>query len=159
MDLRYSDSDEAFRKELRAWLVEAVPAHGSPPDAADWPGRRSYDTSWQRKLYDAGYAGVNWPKEYGGRDASLPAGHVCHLAEGTDEEVEGGQLRALLLGGSEAEDTSLAKITGPGFDEAGIVDAGETAADVYLREREDGERFLDTYRRIGMAPFKEALYG
>ena len=34
----------------------------------------------------------------------------------------------------------------------------ETAADVYLREREDGERFLDTYRRIGMAPFKEALY-
>ena len=35
----------------------------------------------------------------------------------------------------------------------------ETAADVYLRERNDGERFLDTYRRIGMEPFKEALYG
>ncbi|MBY6218441.1 nitrite/sulfite reductase [Qipengyuania aquimaris] len=83
------------------------------------------------------------------------AGHIGIL--GVDRKgVENYQL---LLGGSEAEDVSLAKITGPGFDEAGIVDAVETAADVYLREREDGERFLDTYRRIGMTPFKDALYG
>ncbi|MFK4003585.1 nitrite/sulfite reductase [Qipengyuania sp. NPDC077563] len=83
------------------------------------------------------------------------AGHVGIL--GVDRKgVENYQL---LLGGSEAEDVSLAKITGPGFDEEGIVDAVETAADVYLRERQDGERFLDTYRRIGMNPFKEALYG
>ncbi|MBY6014304.1 nitrite/sulfite reductase [Qipengyuania gaetbuli] len=83
------------------------------------------------------------------------AGHIGIL--GVDKKgVENYQL---LLGGSEAEDVSLAKITGPGFDEAGIVDAVETAADVYLRERHDGERFLDTYRRIGMTPFKEALYG
>ena len=83
------------------------------------------------------------------------AGHIGIL--GVDKKgVENYQL---LLGGSEAEDVSLAKITGPGFDEAGIVDAVETAADVYLREREEGERFLDTYRRIGMTPFKEALYG
>jgi len=65
----------------------------------------------------------------------------------------------LLLGGSEAADTSLGKITGPGFDEDGIVDAVEKAADVYLAQRSDGERFLDTYRRIGMEPFKEAIYG
>ena len=45
-----------------------------------------------------------------------------------------------------------------GFSEDGIVDAVEKAADVYLAEREEGERFLDTYRRIGMTPFKEALY-
>ncbi|MAM37546.1 MAG: sulfite reductase [Erythrobacter sp.] len=84
--------------------------------------------------------------------------HVGHIGIlGVDRKgVENYQL---LLGGSEAEDVSLAKITGPGFDEAGIVDAVETAADVYLRERQDGERFLDTYRRIGMNPFKEALYG
>ena len=37
--------------------------------------------------------------------------------------------------------------------------AVETATQVYLAQRQDGERFLDTYRRIGMAPFKEALYG
>ncbi len=65
----------------------------------------------------------------------------------------------LLLGGSEAQDASLAKITGPGFSEDGIVDAVETVTTVFERERQDGERFLDTYRRIGMNPFKEALYG
>ena len=83
------------------------------------------------------------------------AGHIGIL--GVDRKgVENYQL---LLGGSEGADTSLGKITGPGFDEDGIVDAVETATDVYLAQRQDGERFLDTYRRIGMAPFKEALYG
>ncbi|MEE2675241.1 MAG: acyl-CoA dehydrogenase family protein [Myxococcota bacterium] len=71
MDLRYSESDEKFRKELRAWLSEAVPNHGDPPAINDWPARRAYDTGWQKKLFDAGYAGINWPKEYGGLDASL----------------------------------------------------------------------------------------
>ena len=71
MDLRYSEADEKFRAELRDWLATAVPAHGEPPPVNDWPARRAYDTGWQRKLFDAGYAGINWPSEYGGRDASL----------------------------------------------------------------------------------------
>lgn len=71
MDLRYSEADEKFRSELRAWLKQAAPAHGEPPSIHAWSQRREYDTGWQRKLYDAGYAGVNWPKEYGGRDATL----------------------------------------------------------------------------------------
>ena len=75
---------------------------------------------------------------------------------GTKKGTENYQL---LLGGSGAEDTSLAKITGPGFDEDGIVDAVETVTNVYLAKRAEGERFLDTYRRVGMEPFKEALYG
>ena len=83
------------------------------------------------------------------------AGHIGIL--GVDRKgVENYQL---LLGGSGAEDVSLAKITGPGFDEDGIVDAVEKVTDVYVGAREDGERFVDTYRRIGMEPFKEALYG
>lgn len=65
----------------------------------------------------------------------------------------------LLLGGSGAEDASLAKITGPGFDEDGVIDAIETVTNVYLEQRIDSERFIDTYRRIGMGPFKEAIYG
>ncbi|MEZ5735794.1 MAG: nitrite/sulfite reductase [Novosphingobium sp.] len=82
------------------------------------------------------------------------AGHIGIL--GVDKKgVENYQL---LLGGSEAEDTSLGRITGPGFDEDGIVDAVEKATDVYLAQRKDGERFLDTYRRIGIEPFKEAIY-
>ncbi|MEG3178021.1 nitrite/sulfite reductase [Sphingomonas sp. RB3P16] len=83
------------------------------------------------------------------------AGHIGIL--GVDKKgVENYQLS---LGGSGAEDVSLAKITGPGFDEDGVVDAVEKVTDVYLAQREGGERFLDTYRRIGMEPFKEALYG
>ena len=83
------------------------------------------------------------------------AGHIGIL--GVDRKgVENYQL---LLGGSGAEDVSLGTITGPGFSEDGIVDAIEKATDVYLRERDEGERFLDTYRRLGMAPFKEAIYG
>ncbi|MEO7465472.1 MAG: nitrite/sulfite reductase, partial [Sphingobium limneticum] len=65
----------------------------------------------------------------------------------------------LLLGGSGAEDASLGQITGPGFSEDGVVDAIEKVTDIYLAERTSGERFLDTYRRIGMKPFKEAIYG
>ena len=64
----------------------------------------------------------------------------------------------LLLGGCEGADTSLGTITGPGFNEDGIVDAVEKATDVYLAQRNEGERFVDTFRRIGMAPFKEAIY-
>ncbi len=82
------------------------------------------------------------------------AGHIGIL--GVDKK--GKENYQLSLGGSEAEDVSLAKITGPGFDEDGVIKAVETVTDVYLETREDGERFLDTYRRIGMAPFKEALY-
>jgi sulfite reductase (NADPH) hemoprotein beta-component len=83
------------------------------------------------------------------------AGHIGIL--GVDKKgVENYQLS---LGGSEAEDVSLAKITGPGFDEDGVIAAVEKVTDVYLAKRSDGERFLDTYRRIGMEPFKEALYG
>ena len=83
------------------------------------------------------------------------AGHIGIL--GVDRKgVENYQL---LLGGSGAEDVSLGKITGPGFDEDGIVDAIEKVTDVYIGTREDGERFVDTYRRVGIDSFKEALYG
>ena len=83
------------------------------------------------------------------------AGHIGIL--GVDRKgVENYQLT---LGGSGAEDVSIGKITGPGFNEDGIVDAVERATDKYLTLREPGERFVDTYRRVGMDPFKEAIYG
>ncbi|WP_439568126.1 nitrite/sulfite reductase [Sphingopyxis sp.] len=83
------------------------------------------------------------------------AGHIGIL--GVDRK--GTENYQLLLGGSGAEDVSLGTITGPGFDEDGIVDAIERVTDKYLSERTDGERFVDTFRRVGMAPFKEAIYG
>ncbi len=83
------------------------------------------------------------------------AGHIGIL--GVDRK--GTENYQLLLGGSGAEDASLAKITGPGFTEDGVIDAIETVTDLYLEQREDGERFIDTYRRVGMEKFKEAIYG
>ncbi len=83
------------------------------------------------------------------------AGHIGIL--GVDKKgVENFQLS---LGGSGAEDVSLAKITGPGFSEDGVVDAIERVTDTYVAMRTQGERFLDTYRRVGFEPFKEAIYG
>ncbi|WP_137897462.1 nitrite/sulfite reductase [Sphingomonas sp. 2SG] len=83
------------------------------------------------------------------------AGHIGIL--GVDKK--GTENYQLSLGGSGAEDVSLAKITGPGFSEDGVVDAIERVTARYLATREPGERFLDTYRRIGFEPFKEAIYG
>ncbi|WP_157220663.1 nitrite/sulfite reductase [Flavisphingomonas formosensis] len=83
------------------------------------------------------------------------AGHIGIL--GVDRKGE--ENYQLLFGGSGAEDASLAKIAGPGFNEDGIVDAVEKAVETYRTLREDGERFVDTYRRVGMQPFKEAIYG
>ncbi|WP_443972138.1 nitrite/sulfite reductase [Sphingobium sp. CR28] len=83
------------------------------------------------------------------------AGHIGIL--GVDRKgVENYQL---LFGGSGAQDVSIGKIIGPGFDEDGVVDAIEKATNLYLSRRAEGERFVDTYRRIGMEPFKEAIYG
>jgi len=83
------------------------------------------------------------------------AGHIGIL--GVDKKgVENYQLT---LGGSGAEDVSIGKITGPGFDEDGIVDAVERAVEKYRAVRVEGERFIDTYRRVGADSFKEAIYG
>ena len=82
------------------------------------------------------------------------AGHIGIL--GVDRK--GTENYQLSLGGSEGADCSLGTITGPGFDEDGVIDAVEKATDVYLAHKQGEERFLDTYRRIGMGPFKEAIY-
>src|SRR5262245_54995942 len=70
MELRYSDADESFRAELRDWLERVLPALSPEPPREAWSERRKWDTDWQRRLFDAGYAGLHWPKEYGGRGAS-----------------------------------------------------------------------------------------
>src|ERR1700759_913239 len=82
------------------------------------------------------------------------AGHIGIL--GVDKK--GVEFYQLLLGGSGAEDASIGTIMGPGFGEHEIADAVERVVDLYLRERQDGERFLDTYRRLGMEPFKNVAY-
>ena len=84
--------------------------------------------------------------------------HVGHIGVlGVDKKGE--EFYQITLGGSGAEDASLGKIVGRAFAYDEVVDAVETIVDTYVEEREGGERFLDTYRRVGMTPFKGALYG
>jgi sulfite reductase (NADPH) hemoprotein beta-component len=82
------------------------------------------------------------------------AGHIGIL--GVDKK--GVEFYQLQLGGSGAEDASIGDVMGPGFTEHEIADAVERVVNVYIKTRKPGERFLDTYRRLGMAPFKEAAY-
>ncbi len=67
MDLTLSPAEEAFRDELREWLAANHPGREPVGDEASFAFRRD----WQRKLHEAGLAGVSWPKEYGGRGATL----------------------------------------------------------------------------------------
>ena len=67
MDLTLSPAEEAFRDELREWLAANNPGREPAGDEAAFQFR----LAWQRKLHDAGWAGVSWPKEYGGRGATL----------------------------------------------------------------------------------------
>jgi alkylation response protein AidB-like acyl-CoA dehydrogenase len=67
VDLTLSPQEEAFRGELRAWLEANHPGPEPEGDEAGFVFRRD----WQKKLADAGWAGVSWPEEYGGRGATL----------------------------------------------------------------------------------------
>lgn len=63
----------------------------------------------------------------------------------------------LVLGGDATQTAAIGDIAGPGFTAEGVVDAIETVIGVYLAQRQTGEPFIDTYRRIGLTPFKEAI--
>ena len=83
--------------------------------------------------------------------------HVGHIGLlGVDRKGE--EYYQITLGGSAAEDAALGKIIGPAVPGEAVVGAVEGLVDTYLALRQDGERFLDTYRRVGAAPFKEKLY-
>jgi sulfite reductase (NADPH) hemoprotein beta-component len=82
------------------------------------------------------------------------AGHIGIL--GVDKK--GVEFYQLQLGGSGAEDASIGEILGPGFGKDEIADAVERVIGAYLELRLSGERFLDTYRRVGIVPFKNVAY-
>lgn len=63
MDLKYSEEDAAFRDRARAWLKDNIPRESRP---AHGDAIASFDRDWQRKLHEHGWAGLNWPREYGG---------------------------------------------------------------------------------------------
>lgn len=68
MQTGFSAGEQRFRAECRDWLGANVPSERRPLNAADAIG---FDRAWQRRLFDAGWAGINWPREYGGRGLSI----------------------------------------------------------------------------------------
>jgi alkylation response protein AidB-like acyl-CoA dehydrogenase len=64
MDLDLTAEEHAFRDEARDWLRTNLPTEPRPPEGDEM---RAFDLAWQRTLFDGGWAGINWPVEYGGR--------------------------------------------------------------------------------------------
>ena len=84
--------------------------------------------------------------------------HVGHIGIlGVDRKGE--ENYQILLGGSADQNASLAEVIGPSFNADTVVDGVERIVDTYVALRTPGETFLQTYRRLGPAPFKEKLYG
>jgi alkylation response protein AidB-like acyl-CoA dehydrogenase len=160
MDLRYNDAEQAFRDELRRWLEQTLPGLPAKPSPADWPARRAYDTGWQKLLFDAGYAGVDWPVEGGGRGSSpveqlifkeeLERAHAPYvgvnfvgllhagptiIAEGTPEQRQR-YLPAILKG---------EQVWCQGFSEP---DAGSDLASMRTRAVRDGDEYVISGSKI-----------
>jgi sulfite reductase (NADPH) hemoprotein beta-component len=83
--------------------------------------------------------------------------HVGHIGIlGVDKN--GTEFYQLTLGGHAGDEVSLGSLVGPAVSADQVVEAVESLVDTYLHLRQGDERFLDTYRRVGLTPFKERLY-
>lgn len=73
MDFAYTPAEDAFRQELRMWLASALPKGWGETafEPEDEDERAMFRLDWERKLHAGGWAGLTWPKEYGGRGATL----------------------------------------------------------------------------------------
>ena len=73
MDFNYTQAETEFRLSLRHWLVDALPKGWGETvfEPEDEHERAMFRLAWERKLHSGGWSGINWPKEYGGRGATL----------------------------------------------------------------------------------------
>jgi alkylation response protein AidB-like acyl-CoA dehydrogenase len=69
VDLTFSGEQLEFRDEVRAWLHDNVPRESQP--YGNQAEMAAFDLAWQQRLHDAGWAGISWPKEYGGRGLTM----------------------------------------------------------------------------------------
>jgi alkylation response protein AidB-like acyl-CoA dehydrogenase len=177
MRLQDTPSEAAFRAELRAWLAATLP--GVPPepgtgagnaDHDDWTARRAYDTAWQRTLSDAGYAGIAWPAEHGGRGAS-PSEELIFLEE--TERARAPYVGCNFVGTLHAGPTLIAEGTPEqqaahlpgilrgdhvwcqGFSEP---DAGSDLASLRTRGIRDGDHYVVTGHKIWTSHAQVADY-
>jgi len=81
MDFSFTKEEETFRQELRSWLEDNLPAgwlEGKRDLPTDLEEYSKFLRDWQNKMYEGGWAAIAWPKEYGGRDATLMEEIIYH---------------------------------------------------------------------------------
>src|SRR3954467_4729135 len=98
MDLSLSPNEQEFRDELREWLSANHPGEEPTGDIDAFEFRRK----WQHKLHENGYAGLSWPKEYGGRGATLIEQALFNEGMGRARGPAGANGLAPILGGPRA---------------------------------------------------------
>ncbi|MCW2966895.1 MAG: acyl-CoA dehydrogenase [Solirubrobacteraceae bacterium] len=155
MDLTFTDSQLAFRDELRAWLENNPP--GTEPEGED--AGYNWRRDWQRKLNEGGWAGVHWPKEYGGRGAQLMETAIFFEEMGKAKAPLPANVLGLLLAGptimtwgtDEQKERYLQPILAAdeiwcqGFSEP---DAGSDLAALKTRAVKDGDDWVVTGQKV-----------
>lgn len=163
MDLSYTPAEERFRDEVRAWLAANLSedrdrlSDSDPENMDRW---MEYLKQWQRKLFDDGWSGISWPKEYGGRGATIieelifteemaraKAPNLMNVSIGMElvgpaiihhgtEEQKRRYLKKILSG---------EEIWSQGFSEPG---AGSDLASLRMRAELDNEDFVLTGQKV-----------
>ncbi len=155
MDLTFSESEHAFREELRAWLAENEP--GPEPDGEE--AKLRWRRDWQRRLNEGGWAGVHWPEEYGGRGATLMQSAIFFEELGRARAPLPANVLGLLLAGptimafgtEEQKERYLAPILTAeeiwcqGFSEP---DAGSDLASLKTRAVKDGADWVVSGQKV-----------
>ena len=160
MELRYSEAEEEFRARLRTWLQGALADLPPMPHREAWPERRAWDTDWQKRLFDGGYAGLHWPAAFGGQGAT-PTEQLIFFEETTRARAPYvgvnfvGTLHAgptLIEEGTDAQKAAhLPKILRgdevwcQGFSEPG---AGSDLASLRTRADRDGDHYVLNGQKI-----------
>jgi alkylation response protein AidB-like acyl-CoA dehydrogenase len=162
MDLNLTATEKKFRDEFRAWLKLNVPAEwtgGGSTSSEDNEAYIAYLHDWQRKLYDGGWAGISWPKEYGGRGATLMEQSIfqAELARANAPQLIGTIGLSLVgptiiaMGTEEQKTRYLSKILSgeeiwcQGFSEP---NAGSDLAALGTKAARDGEDFIINGQKI-----------
>src|SRR6187455_2515641 len=156
MDLTFSESETAFRDELRRWLTDNPP----PPRPAGGEDEiYAWRREWQHSLYDGGWAAPHWPGEYGGRGASLTESAIYFEELGRARVPLPANVLGLLLGGptlmvwgtDEQKERFLPPILSAeeiwcqGFSEP---DAGSDLAALKTRAVKDGDDWVVTGQKV-----------
>jgi alkylation response protein AidB-like acyl-CoA dehydrogenase len=164
MDFKFSAEDEAFRQEIRGWLEKNLPKRATEESEVDFMHEGGTDEwqrrlEWHKKMHEGGWVGLSWPKEYGGRGATVTQQLIYNEEMGkvnAPQLVNG--LGIMLVGptlmhwGTEEQKKryvpkilSAEEIWCQGYSEPG---AGSDVASLQTRALEDGDYFIINGQKV-----------